>query len=83
MATIPSTTAEGRIVTLDVIRGVAVMGIFSVNVVGFAMVEAAYFHPPTWGFDGLADRLMWFANFVLVALLLLISDRARRPAGAR
>jgi len=42
------------------------MGIFSVNVVGFAMVEAAYFHPPAWDFEGLADRLMWFANFVLV-----------------
>ena len=89
MATIPSTTAAGRIVMLDVIRGVAVMGIFSVNVVGFAMIEAAYFHPPTWGFDGLADRLMWFANFVLVdgkmrslfsilfgASMLLVAERA-------
>ena len=70
-------------------RGVAVMGIFSVNVVGFAMIEAAYFHPPTWGFDGLADRLMWFANFVLIdgkmrslfsmlfgASMLLVAERA-------
>ena len=65
------------------------MGIFSVNVVGFAMVEAAYFHPPAWDFEGLADRLMWFANFVLVdgkmrslfsmlfgASLLLVAERA-------
>ena len=65
------------------------MGIFSVNVVGFAMIEAAYFHPPTWGFDGLADRLMWFANFVLIdgkmrslfsmlfgASMLLVAERA-------
>ena len=65
------------------------MGIFSVNVVGFAMIEAAYFHPPNMGFDGLADRLMWFANFVLVdgkmrslfsilfgASMLLVAERA-------
>jgi uncharacterized protein len=65
------------------------MGIFSVNVVGFAMIEAAYFHPPNMGFNGLADRLMWFANFVLVdgkmrslfsmlfgASMLLVADRA-------
>jgi uncharacterized protein len=65
------------------------MGIFSVNVVGFAMIEAAYFHPPNMGFDGLADRLMWFANFVLIdgkmrslfsilfgASMLLVAERA-------
>ena len=89
MATLPAERSSGRILTLDVIRGVAVMGIFSVNVVGFAMVEAAYFHPPTWGFDGLPDRLMWFANFVLVdgkmrslfsmlfgASMMLVAERA-------
>lgn len=89
MATLPAERSSGRILTLDVIRGVAVMGIFSVNVVGFAMVEAAYFHPPTWGFHGLADRLMWFANFVLVdgkmrslfsmlfgASMMLVAERA-------
>jgi uncharacterized protein len=82
--------ADGhRILTLDVIRGIAVMGIFSVNVVGMAMIEAAYFNPPVYGFDGLADRLMWLANFILVdhklrslfsilfgASMLLVIDRA-------
>ena len=34
-----ATTAPDRILTLDVIRGVAVMGIFSVNVIAFAMIE--------------------------------------------
>lgn len=89
MATVPNDRPSGRILTLDVIRGVAVMGIFSVNVVGFAMVEAAYFHPPTWGWNGLADRLMWFVNFVLIdgkmrslfsmlfgASMLLVAERA-------
>jgi uncharacterized protein len=89
MATVPLDQPSSRILTLDVIRGVAVMGIFSVNVVGFAMVEAAYFHPPTYGWNGLADRLMWFANFVLIdgkmrslfsmlfgASMLLVAERA-------
>jgi len=89
MATVPFDQPSNRILTLDVIRGVAVMGIFSVNVVGFAMVEAAYFHPPAYGWNGLADRLMWLANFVLIdgkmrslfsmlfgASMLLVAERA-------
>ena len=55
MATLPASDASNeRIVTLDVIRGIAVMGIFSVNVVGMAMIQIAYFYPPAFGFDGLA-----------------------------
>jgi uncharacterized protein len=61
-----STEPPPRIVSLDVIRGIAVMGIFSVNVVGMAMIKPAYFYPPAYGFEGLADQVMWFANFVLV-----------------
>ena len=34
-----------RIATLDIIRGVAVMGIFGVNVIAFAMPIQAYFNP--------------------------------------
>jgi uncharacterized protein len=59
-------SAAGRIVTLDVIRGIAVMGIFSVNVVAMAMVQAAYSNPTVHGFDTLADRAVWLLNFILV-----------------
>lgn len=55
-----------RILSLDLIRGIAVMGIFSVNVVGMAMIERAYFYPPDFGFASLGDRIMWAANFLLV-----------------
>jgi uncharacterized protein len=78
-----------RLVTLDLIRGVAVMGIFSVNVVGMAMIEDAYFIPPAYGFDGIGDKLTYAANFLLVdgkmrslfsmlfgASALLVIDRA-------
>ena len=82
-------TAGQRILTLDVTRGVAVMGIFSVNVVAMAMIQIAYFYPPAYGFDHLTDKLVWLANFILVdgklrslfsimfgASMMLIVDRA-------
>jgi uncharacterized protein len=43
-----------------------VMGIFSVNVVGMAIVEFAYFYPPAFGFDSLGDRIMWAGNMLVV-----------------
>jgi len=78
-----------RILTLDVTRGVAVMGIFSVNVVAMAMIQIAYFYPPAFGFDHLSDKLLWLTNFILVdgklrslfsimfgASMMLVIDRA-------
>ena len=59
-------SAHQRIVALDVIRGVAVMGIFSVNVVAMAMIMPAYFYPPSYGFESGWDVIMWACNFVLV-----------------
>lgn len=61
-----ATSSSDRILSLDVIRGIAVMGIFSVNVVCMAMIEKAYFYPPAYGFGGLGDRIMLAANFILV-----------------
>ena len=61
-----ATTTSERILTLDVIRGIAVMGIFSVNVVGMAMIERAYFYPPDYGFDSTGDRVMWALNSIFV-----------------
>ncbi|MDQ3246516.1 MAG: DUF418 domain-containing protein [Pseudomonadota bacterium] len=80
-----------RLISLDVIRGIAVMGIFSVNVVGMAMIQIAYFYPPAFGFESLFDRLMWLINFLLIdgkmrslfsmlfgASMLLVINRAVR-----
>jgi uncharacterized protein len=61
-----ATTSAERIPSLDVIRGIAVMGIFSVNVVGMAMIEYAYFYPPAFGLEGLGDRIMWAGNMLVV-----------------
>jgi uncharacterized protein len=59
-------TQSDRILTLDVLRGVAVMGIFSVNVISFAMPEAAYFNPSAYGGTHGASLAVWAANFVVV-----------------
>ncbi len=79
-----------RHLTLDVIRGVAVMGILAANLPAFALPEAAYFSPLAAGGTAPADIAVWLANFVLVegkmrglfsllfgASMLLVIDRAR------
>ena len=81
---------RGRFLSLDVIRGIAVMGIVLANLPAFALPESAYFSPLAAGGTAPADRAAWLANFVLVegrmralfsmlfgASLLLIVDRAR------
>lgn len=84
-----SATPASRIATLDVVRGVAVCGILLMNIVNFAVPEAAYDNPRAWGGWHGADLAMWAVNFVLVdgkmrglfsflfgASLLLVTDRA-------
>ncbi|HEX2764653.1 MAG TPA: DUF418 domain-containing protein [Allosphingosinicella sp.] len=61
-----TTLPPPRILTLDILRGVAVMGIFSVNVVAFAMPEQAYLNPKAYGLEGIKDLLLWALNFVLI-----------------
>lgn len=61
-----ATTPSERILTLDVIRGIAVMGILSVNIVGMAMIETAYFYPPAYGFHSTGDKVMWALNSIFV-----------------
>ena len=55
-----------RIVTLDIVRGVAVIGILAMNIVAFADVPAAYFNPLAQTVPvSTADLLTYAANFVL------------------
>ena len=78
-----------RIESLDVLRGIAVMGIFSVNVIAFSMPVQAYFNPSAYGGTGGADLATWAINFVLIdgkmrglfsllfgASMLLVIERA-------
>lgn len=84
------TSPADRHETLDLIRGIAVMGILVANLPAFALPEAAYFSPAPWGGQGAWDRAAWLATFVLVegkmrglftllfgASALLVMERAR------
>jgi uncharacterized protein len=81
--------APPRIATLDILRGVAVMGIFSVNAISFAMPSPAYLNPAAYGGAAGGNLAEWVLNFVLIdnkmrglfsllfgASLLLVVERA-------
>ena len=59
-------TIQTRIASFDVIRGVAVMGIFSVNVMSFGMIASAYLNPTAFGGQTGANFLVWAANLLLI-----------------
>lgn len=78
-----------RIAAMDVARGVAVLGILAMNIVAYAMPEAAYVNPRAWGGTGVADVVTWAVTFMLVdgkmrglfsllygAAILLVMDQA-------
>ncbi|HEY0628633.1 MAG TPA: DUF418 domain-containing protein, partial [Sphingomicrobium sp.] len=87
MATTSPTT--DRIATLDIVRGVAVMGILAMNIVAFAMPMAAYMNPLAYGSESVIDFVAYAFNFILIdgktrglfsflfgASMLLVVDRA-------
>ena len=84
------TNTTTRIATLDIVRGIAVMGILVANMPGFALPEAAYFSPMAWGGHGPPEIIAWATNFVLIegkmrglfsflfgASMLLVIERGR------
>lgn len=58
--------SESRYITLDAMRGFAVMGILAMNIVGFAMPEWAYITPAAYGGETFADRIAWLFSFVFI-----------------
>jgi uncharacterized protein len=60
------TNGAERLLTLDAMRGLAVMGILLMNIVMFAMPSQAYINPLAWGGDSALDLGIWFFNLVLV-----------------
>jgi uncharacterized protein len=55
-----------RFVTLDAVRGVAVMGILAMNIAAFALPLSAYFNPMASGSASSADIATWSFNFILI-----------------
>ena len=81
--------SEQRYISLDAMRGFAVMGILAMNIISFAMPEWAYITPAAYGGDSLADQIAWFLAFIFIdgkmrglfsllfgASLMLVIDRA-------
>lgn len=58
-------TQSDRHLSLDAVRGFAVMGILLLNIVGFSMPDAAYVNPAAWGGTDPLNAAVWAANFVL------------------
>ena len=61
-----TTEPPPRILALDIVRGVAVMGILAMNIVAFAMPPEAYMNPLAYGIDGPADLASWAVSFVFI-----------------
>jgi len=61
-----ATTVPERIATLDIVRGVAVMGILAMNIVAFAMPPAAYINPVAYGSEAAIDFAAYAFNFALI-----------------
>jgi uncharacterized protein len=61
-----ATTSPQRILTLDIVRGVAVMGILAMNIIAFAMPIQAYMNPFAYGAQSAVDIVVFAFNFVFV-----------------
>ena len=61
-----SPQSSSRIVQLDALRGLAVIGIAWMNVYAFALPFQAYVNPQVWGGEGALDRIVWAASFVFI-----------------
>lgn len=79
-----------RYLTLDALRGFAVMGILLMNIVGFSMPELAYVSPAAYGGTDTPDIIVWALSYIFVdgkmrglftilfgASMMLIIERAR------
>ncbi len=58
--TLSSAAPGERLLSLDVLRGVAVMAILLANLPGFAFPDPAYSNPMAWGGRRPIDIAMWF-----------------------
>ena len=80
---------QTRHITLDAVRGFAVMGILAMNIVDFAMPEVAYISPAAYGGSTGANLISWIVSTLVFdgkmrglfsvlfgASMMLVIDRA-------
>lgn len=89
MDAVTGADANVRHISLDALRGFAVMGILAMNIAAFDMPFMAYLSPAIYGGDTGANLVSWFASYILFdgkmrglfsllfgASMLLIAERA-------
>src|SRR5258708_8155923 len=70
-----------RIVPMDVLRGLALLGILVMNIQSFAMVGAAFDNPTAYGDLNGANFLVWLFSHLLAAQKFLpLSSLPFRPS---
>lgn len=57
---------SARVLELDALRGVAVIGIVWMNVYIFALPPQAYYNPMAWGGEAPVDQWVWAVSFVFI-----------------
>ncbi|WP_373472479.1 hypothetical protein [Sphingorhabdus lacus] len=55
-----------RYLTLDAMRGFAVMGILAMNIVAFSMPEWAYVTPRAYGGLSADNQASWIFSFIFI-----------------
>jgi len=58
---------QKRIISLDILRGVAVLGILVMNIQSFAMPTAAYINPTAYGDLSGLNRWIWILSHILAS----------------
>ena len=61
----PEASGQTRVVSLDALRGFAVMGILAMNIVAFAMPFWAYITPLAYGGETEVERGAWLASYIV------------------
>ncbi len=59
------TSSTERIVSLDLLRGIAVLGILIMNIQSFSMISAAYINPTAYGDLTGINRWVWIISHIL------------------
>ena len=70
-------TADERIVSLDVLRGFAILGILIMNIQSFSMIGAAYLNPTAYGNLTGLNRVVWtlghlFADMKFISIFSML-----------
>ncbi|TAD83075.1 MAG: DUF418 domain-containing protein [Sphingomonadales bacterium] len=60
------TPESERIVALDALRGIAVIGIVGMNVLAFALPGPAYYNPLSYGATSAPDYWVWLGSFIFI-----------------